>query len=326
MAKIFVVCFFCMLTSLYSSTAENKHQPFENQIQFLGFETLEKAGFEHFTPENFRLLITNEYAFVLNRKDNMVVRFKGEKPEKVYKAAGQGPAHFLKPTSMFLMDKETVGIFDGIKYTVLMFDRDLNYKKEIRVSPSIRTIAKVSSGYIAFGDFDQGHMFASLTEEFKTVRTFGNRERKASIRVFPGSLYMGYLLNDGDVADTSWLHASPTCSVKIIEVASLRVKTVLEWKNPFPPTQKDFDELRNLYSSYYVEKHGQYYVVQNILAKAPKQRIPELKIFSVEGKTVGTYIVDFTIIPAISERDEERIYVMGDDENISYWNVLEPNE
>jgi hypothetical protein len=291
----------------------------------LTLEALEKAGFEHFDASNFSVLIVEDYLFLMNVKDSMIVRFTGTTPEKVFSAKGQGPREMMNPASIFLSEYNQIGIYDSEKLAVHFFDLDLNYLEQLPVHPAIRKLYKSGGELYAFGDFGDG-IFARLNSDLQVIYVFGNKKRKAPFKnLYPTYLYMGYLLDSADIADTSWLHVHDPCRVNVIDAGTKKVKVSMSWTHPKPPTQKDIDQRMNMYSVYYVGKHGNYYAVQNDFTKTMtgKSKL-DLLFFRENGELVGRYDFPYFIIDSHSPLiDDSRVFYMDEKESLCYIDLMQ---
>lgn len=316
MIKRIFLLFFCTLFCFCCTKTGQKDKVFPEGKLTIDSKSLESAGIQHLTAENLLLLADDTNIFVLSRKDSILARFSGTLPDRVYQAGGQGPAEFLSPSSLFFHGPKTIAVHDGMKSSVLLFDTDLNFKNEIKVPTTIRSMHKFDGRLFAFGDFDKFAIFATLNPEFDIIGTYGNRNRKAPFPIFPGALYKGYLLHDGEIADTSWLYIDSTCQVNIIDVDNWKLKTTLKWPNPAPTTQNSFKSRTNMYSSYYIGKHAGYYLVHAQLAKTLKSSIYELKLFNSNGQMAASFQTDYCLIPSHGPGDNGHIYFIGKSENI----------
>lgn len=289
---------------------------------YIGVDALEKAGIEHLDPRLFGMLNTDKFTYILNRKDNLIARFIGGKADRIYNHAGQGPGETLNAFNIFQLPGGQIAVYDTQKSVILFFDKELNLEKEVRVPVSIRKILFGKGKYYAFGDFDK-NIFAVYDADFKKLETFGIRNRKAHLEIrFPATLYMGYLLIGGEVADTSWLHISSKCKVDIIEIENRKVKCTLEWDHPSPPNQKAINLGLNNYSSRYICKTGGIYVVQNAFSKKLKAESRyDLLLFDDRGMMIAAFQNVPQVLRTVKSRDDKKLFFIDDECNISYLNV-----
>ncbi len=57
-----------------STDIKSVKKKFPGGERFISKHSIEKAGFQHIDSENFGMLITGKYAYLLNRKDKMVTK------------------------------------------------------------------------------------------------------------------------------------------------------------------------------------------------------------------------------------------------------------
>jgi hypothetical protein len=299
------------------------NQDIEKKFEiFITLSTLEKAGFEHFDAINFVILFMDDSSYILNKKDHSIVRFKGKTPLKVFKEEGQGPGGLIDPRSVFFYDPETLAIFDITKASVLLFDLDLNYKKEVRVNTDILKLQDTKNGFVAFGTFGE-YLFAKLDSNFNVIETFVKAKKTTPFRnMYPQSLNMGYLLTENKIAHTSWLFTSKNCKADIFDINTQKNVASLNWEQSHSPTQKDIDNRTNMYSSNYIGKYGKYYVVHNSFFKNIRGHgIHELLIFYENGKLHSKHDFPFNIIQCYDASGDTRIYFMDENEDISFFDL-----
>jgi len=324
MKRLSLVFLIISLLSFCSQDAEMKNnldigKKFK---KFITLSTLEKAGFEHLDADSFVILSRAGSSYILNKKDHLIVKFMGNNPLKMYKEEGQGPGGMIDPRSMFSYDPETLSIFDITKASVLLFDLDLNYKREVRVNTDILKLKDIKDGFVAFGAFGD-YLFARLDKNFKVIETFVKADKTMPFRnMFPQSLNMGYLLTGNKIAHTAWLFTSKNCKADILDLSTQKNIVSLKWEQSHSPTQKDIDNRTNMYSSNYIGKHGKYYVVHNSFFKnISDQGTNELLIFQENGKLHSKHDFPFSIIRCYNSSGDTRIYFMDNDEDISFFDL-----
>jgi len=284
---------------------------------------LEKAGFEHMDAKHFSLLIDNDTLYILNKKDFLVVKFTSNKPGRAYKEKGQGPGSFLNPRSMFFSNKQEPAIFDTIKKSIVFFDLDLNYKREIRVNTNFNDVIALKKGFAASGDFGN-FLFATLDSQFKIIDTFVNVTTTVPFaNLPPAALNCGYLSMGDQVAHTAWLFTSKTCKVNIIDANSKKKTVGLEWEQRHSPTQKDIDSRSNMYSSFYVGKHGKFYVVSNLFNKSiSAPDVGDLLIFDSHGKLISRDDdFPYGIVKSFNTAGDSRVYFFDEERGLLFFDL-----
>jgi len=287
--------------------------------KFIDHHTLSKAEFENFDPLNFKLLLKGTYTYILNKKDARVAFFKNNVPGRVYNHKGPGPLEMISPSTIFTYNDEYIGIVDTTKLSVILFDNNLNAKEEISISPSLRKLANLKGKYFAFGDFGN-HCFAQLDNRFEIIQSFVDRKVKSPYKgVLPTALYMGYLLDNGMIADTSWQYLKSECCINIIEPVDGSEVFTLQWPHPYPPTQEDISSHRNFYSSFYVNTYGDYYIVQNEYVKSIGTPIQlYLYIFNDKGILVKQLLFPHYLIEVMKSNSDNRLFCLYDEEDLSF--------
>lgn len=317
---ITITFIFLIIVSCSNETAFNTNNSSIKGDKLISLTSIEKAGFEHIRPDFFRMLVTGKKLYLLNSEDKMIARFNGDTPERVYKAGGQGPGEFLNPISLFMIDTNTIAVFDSMKNKILFFDLDLNLKSEKSILHAIRKISKIKGNILAFGDFGE-KTFAHFDDEFKVIGYYGDRNRKIPFdRIPPGAMYMGYLLSDGKAADTNWLHCFSECKIDIVDIISKKVILSLTWNHPSPPTQQLINK-RQFYSCYYTGKHGKYYVVQNSFQKKRNVSVLDLLIFDDNGKLVAKYDFNHKILHRGTTESDSKIYYFNENDDIIEFDI-----
>ncbi len=323
-AFVLILMFFLIGCSKTENANNSKPQSV-SAIKFLSSEVLEEAGFKHIDAMFFELFFVGNNTYLLNSSDNMIARFVNGKADRVYSQYGQAGGEFLSASSIFLSDPGTIGIFDTQKSCVLLFDTELNYKDQKRTSHSIRKLSKTDKGIFAFGDFGKA-FYARLDDNFNIIDYFGDRSFEGLKIPFEGlypyALYMGYLLQNGEFADTSWLHVYSPCKVDIIDPISKKIKCSLEWENHYPQTQKTIQNRTDSYSCYLVGKYGKFYVVQNSFSKKPNSvPVNDLIIFSENGKYFGKLDFKWQIISSSGVKNDSRVFFLDDNEDIAFFDL-----
>jgi hypothetical protein len=327
--KTMIVFFFILMFIQCSQKNDGKlmssKSAFSNDKEpgkiIIDVKSLEKIGFQYLNPNVFFLLTTKKYWYLLNRKDAMIARFVDGVPDKVYKHYGQGPAEFLNPYSLFI-DDDKIAVFDSMRYSILFFDKDLNFLEEKKISQSIRKISKISSLTLAFGDLGD-YLYAILYNNYKIIETFKEKPKKTPFEnLYIEALYMGHILADGTIADTSWLYIKDVCKINILNPIDKKIKITLEWKNQYPQTNTTINHRKNMYSNYYVGIYGNFYFVQNcFIAGFNKPESYDLIIFDKSGRLLKKKSSDRKILFSWNPYDDSTIYFIDDEGNIYANNV-----
>jgi|GEM_PF-3356121 len=289
---------------------------------------LNRAGIDGVEALHLALLV--EKKVYLLSDDGVIARFsKDGKAEKRYHAKGQGPGEFQKPRDIFRYDSQTIAVFDLMKGRLLLFDDDLNFEREINLrkqsESQFRKIKRSGSLTYAFGDFGT-HYLALLDNDFYITTTYRKIPTEVPFKhIYPSLLYMAYLLNNGEIAATSWVYYSRDCVADIFNTKTGQVKASLRWKSPISLTQADVTARKNLYGCRCILKAGKQYVVETGLTKTlknPNSSQLELIVFDEKGTLVARMKTQYDLITTNEERGS-RIYFVDDKDNISYWEVGE---
>jgi len=273
-------------------------------------------------------MLVEKKVYLVSDRDCVIARYsKDGKAEKRYHAKGQGPGEFQKPTDIFRYDSQTIVVFDLITDKLLFFDNDLNFKREINLRKQseswFRKMTKSGGLIYAFGDFGDNYL-ALLDNDFNISGTFRKIPAVMPFKdIYKYVLYMAYLLNDGEIAATSWGYFSPNCVADIIDAKTGQLKLSLHWTSPISPTQADVTARKNEYSCTHILKAGNRYVIETDFRenlKAPPQW--ELIVFDEKGTLVARMKTQYDLITTNEERGS-RIYFVDDKDNISYWEVGE---
>lgn len=294
--------------------------------KFIAIDTLENVGFGHINPDSFQMVFDRDSLFILNMKDRIIVKFKENKPEKIFKGEyGQGPKSMLYPRSIFIIDPNTIGIYDFDKSVLLYFDRDLNYIEEKRV-PSLRwkEMNKTSRGITTYY-IGQDKIFAFLDQELNPLDRFVEANKKSPVKSLLGDtlLNQGYFLRGDLVANGFFILLLEDNRLDIYDVKQKKLKISLHWKHLSPPNQSDIDNFRNLTYTLYVDKLKSVYVVENLYCKDLKgNQIPEVLIFNENGNIIYRETWPFRLMSFSKTYDDSLVYVMDDDEGISYIDIM----
>lgn len=324
MKKLFLLLLTVLLLISYSYSHENKKKQkatIEPTV-LLTAAQLEKYGFVSLDGEEFLLLFLDEGFILSNYKDKLLIRYKSPDDVRQYKEYGKGPGQFLAPGDMFKYDDQTIGMFDLIKKSVLLFDLDLNYLGEIKVDPKTARISSLgdSNRFIAFGYF-KGKIFAFLDRDFKIMETFVPEVTKGP---FPGltptHLNFGYFLNNSQFAYSLTYFTGKECSADIYDADTKEISLTLKWEQDHLPTKEDKKQLKNRYYRGTIHSHNGYYLVLNAFMRdmyaMPKY---DLIIFDQKGK-IRFRDKDFPYSPIINiySTPKSRIYFITEDENLAY--------
>lgn len=314
---------FCSGTGTETTAKKNIQDYFK---KFMTMETLEKAGFEHFDGVSFKLLSLNKNLYILNNKDYLIAKFMGDKLQRVFKTQkGQAPKELITPISFFVYDNDTLAIFDRTKYSVLLFDHDLNYLKEIKLKGQFERVDRVGKILVARLNVHAKNVFAILDNKFEIVKTIVKSNTKAPFdQFYPRLLNVAFFLGEELLAHSYWLFPYKKCHVNIHDLKGGLIVT-LPWEQPFTPTAKSFEERKNWYGSNYIGKYGSYYVVKCSHSKTLLGSVRHHDLLIFDEKGTLKYRGDFPyIIRKVSENaNDTKIFFMDDDEGISYIDVID---
>ena len=316
---IYLYVFVLTLAAIGSLDADSKVNNTERDKSYQMFiknEALKKAGFQNLDSPNFKLLFCGNYCYILNITDRIVARFYNGKPDRAYQAYGQGVGEFLYPRSLFLIDQETIAIHDVGKSAIICLDPTLNYKDEIDVDRAVQNLTRIGKGNIAFGNF--GHLsFVLLDKKFEKFESLYKIPESKDVNNMPDSLlYKGYLIDGNEIAYTNRIYFDAECHLNIISLDTRRIRISLKWKHPHPPKTKTALDKNNVYS-YYIGKHGNTYVIQNLYSRLLKgKEIGEILFFDEMGNLVSRKTSPFKIIDNYNKDD--RLFFLDDEGNIRY--------
>jgi hypothetical protein len=332
--RIFLI--FSLILVLLLSACKEKNSPVsvakardikEYARKFMSIEVLEKSGFERISSDNFELLLEGETSYILNSKDYLIVKFKGNTPQRIFKTReGQAPGEMITPYSLFRYNESIIAIFDTLRKTVFFFDNDLNYVKEIKVYPEFDAMTREGKNIIAIYSSLEENMYAQLDENFRVVRTTVKSNKTFPFkRVYNFHLNLGFFLDNSLVSHSFSMFLYKKCKANIYNVNTGELVVTLNWEQPFSPTAKSIYNRMNCYFLYHLGKYGSYYVVHTTHSRAllDRRRYYEFRIFDEEG--VLRYKDDFSNrIMAVSKKTpDSKLYFMDDDEGISYIDIEE---
>lgn len=294
--------------------------------KFMTIAELETAGFEHIYFPHFRLLFKDKDLYILNTKDYLIAKVTGNKLHRVYKTQkGQAPKEMVAPRSLFLYDDNTIAIYDILRISIIFFDRDLNYIKEIKLKNEFSKVARIGKNLVALLNFEEECVFGILDKDFKTVQTVVKANKKIPAERFrPWNLNTGFFLDERLVSHSYSLFPNKNCKVDIYNVYNGELVVTLPWEQPFSPTAKSINKRRNMYYIYNVGKYGSYYVVHASHSKTlMSESHYEFMIFDRDG--VLKYKGDFSngILNTSKDTMDSKLYFMDDDEGISYIDIEE---
>jgi len=320
-----------LIIAIFNCSVEKKKEEKQKEIfpllkGIISISSLEKAGMEHFDPLYMEILVENDYIYILNTQDSLIMKFLNSKPLRAYKEKSQGPGGMLFACSIFSYNSKTITVIDLDKSCVLMFDHDLNYQSESRLLTPVRKIKNTRDLLLGFEIFPDNKLFCTLDRKFNITGKYVDAILTAPFKLIspPKFNNMGYLLNDGTVALTSWQYLEKRCSIKIFDIHKEGKTIMLQWDQDHTPSQKDIDQRSNYYSSVYVGKHWKYYIVFNNYTKSLNNfGYNELLIFSEEGTLIFRKKLDITIINTMSAPGDPRIFFFDDEKGILVLNLKE---
>jgi len=292
---------------------------------FLTAQDLENAGFEHIS--NMYIIapfFVGDNYYLQNSGDKKIVKFRGNQAVKSYQAAGQAGGEFMAMGQIFLHDPNTLAVFDPLKKSILLFDLDLNYISEKKLSQSYVTqIMKISRDRYIISSFFGEYVFSFLDQNFKEVEGFIKINPKSpSKKLIPQLFNQGIFIDENTVAFTSPLQLTSNCFVDIYDIPTRRKTLVLKWKNSFPiPSQSELNQFKKFHALGNTYKYSGYYWVQNIFY--PKKitlnlnniewELEEL-IFNDKGQFLFQQLkFPYTVIPS---NDKKRVFAKDEDCNI----------
>jgi len=289
--------------------------------------TLEETGFEHFGEYPFDLAFKGDSLYILNFRDQLIAKFdtRSMKPLKIFKAAyGQAPQEILTPRSLFLLNDNRVAVLDVRNLKILFFDPDLNYLEELKNKTDFDKIyCNGQKPPIAMLDYTASDVIAFLDSRFEVKDSFIKANKKIPFdRFYPMLLNMIYFMNNNTAAHTYYIYPSKNCKIDIYDITSRKKTITLSWDQPFTPNQKDVYAVKNLYSCYYVGKHGRYYVViTHIIKNLQSHGTYNLLVFDEKGRLLLLQESPYRFINYTTDREDPRVYFMDDNENISYIDI-----
>lgn len=327
--KCLLIVLWLVLLSFCSQSGSTKKvegKSFEKYFKpFISMSTLEKAGFEHFNPPYYSMVIKGPYFYILNQSDRMVAKFEGIKPLRAFKAAeGQAPKEMINPKSVFFYDRDTVAVFDVTKLKVLMFDLDLNYLREVKVQDKFFNMYGTNKGVLAFAYWTQGHVFAFIDKDFNETETFVKANQKMPFdQFYPPLLNNGFLLNGTLAAHTYRLQPRKECKLDVYDINTKKRVITLNWKQPFTPSQSSLNARKNMYFTVYAGKHGNFYVVQNQIIRRLRTKTWELYllVFDQHGELIRHIRFPHFLMRTQKDDDAPEMYFFNDEENISYIDI-----
>lgn len=316
---IVVLLHFCSGTNTPNPSYEKKDIK-DHFHKIFTVEAFEKAGFEHFDGQVFQLLFKNEALYIFNKEDFLIAKYAGNKLQRVFKTnKGQAPAEMITPGSLISYDNDTIAVFDFAKMSILLFDLDLNYIKEIKTDSRFRRMDRVGVDLVAMLNYKNEDVFAILDKNFKIVNTIVRANNKIPFeRFWPTLLNMGYFLEKNLVAHSYWVFPREECNVNIHKLNGDMV-AMLTWEQPFIPTAKSIREGTNIYSCIYVGKYGSYFAVQNSHSKTllGSKKHYDFLIFDQGGSLKYRGDFPYSILKTSNSPKATRIYFLDDEEGIS---------
>lgn len=325
---LIILIYLVLLPSCSQSerTKEAGEQSFKKHFkQFIPLAALERAGFQHFNPPFYSMVIKGPYFYILNQSDHMIAKFKGSKPLRVYKAAeGQAPKEMINPKSVFFYNQHTIAVFDITKLKVLMFDLDLNYLREEKVTDKFFSMFGSNKGILAFAYWTQGYVFALIDEEFNEFETFVKANKKIPFdRFYPPLLNMGFMLNGNLAAHTYRLQPRKQCKLDVYDINTTKRVITLKWEQPFTPSQGSFNARKNMYFTVYAGRHGSFYVIQNQIIRRMGSKTSELYllVFDRTGELKRHTRFPHLIMRTQKDNNAPELYFFDDEENLSYVDI-----
>jgi hypothetical protein len=317
-----VIVFLAFCSPVEKNRTSKKKNIDEYFKKFITIDTLESVGFEHINIHDFSMLFYKEYLYILNQGDFMVAKFKGNTPLKVYKAKkGQAPKEFIDPRHLVLYDPGTIGVYDVTKLSVLLFDLDLDYLREIRVKNYFLDLARTGQGLTARQfTIETENVFAFLDENLNIMETFLKANNKRPFKNFNLlQVNHGHFLDQRLAAYTYAKYPYKNCNIDIYDLETRKMLLTLKWDQSHSPTQADIDTGRNNYYSWYAGKHGRYFVLQNTFYKdlQDKDPIKEMLIFDEKGTLILRKNFPHMLLRFKKIQNDSVLYFLDENEDIS---------
>jgi len=314
------VIFAAFITHVLPASVPTKEEIKKNAIKFIPVSSLEDAGFSHISADSFEMLFEKDALYILCMTDRTIAKFIGNKPVKTFTGErGQGPQNMLAPKKIFPYDAGTIAVYDIHKREIIFFDRDLNYITEKRIKIMWSEIFLSSRGITAF-TYGRDQVFAFLDKDFNIVENYVPANKNTPIDWY-NSRYsnQGYFLRNGLLAHGFYKCPTKNCKVDIYDPVKKKFLVSLKWFQPNPPSKDDILNLRNMNFTMFVDKMKSYYVVGNLFT--PKYGIPpqyDILVYNEKGDFIVKYQLPYEVISCKKQVDDMLIYVMDDDEDISY--------
>jgi len=291
----------------------------------LSQKILQTAGINAQANDFVYMLVNGPDIYIACWDGNIVARFKGGKIDKIFKAGDKtGKEAILNARSMFLLNPTTLAIFDAGKPAISTFDLNLRFLNQFPITADYASMSSTIKGVTAFFLFPvKGFAAGLLDSNFNPAENLFSSNKPVQFdKFYKPLLNKFYTLNNKLVAHTYCFFPNKECKIDVYDVTDKKVTVSLTWQNPVTPEQKHFDETDNLYISQYVGKHGDYYVVQNLLFSTKKPVI-DLWIFNSQGKTVANKIIPFSMIRYWKNNDDPRVFVVDKNGNIGVVSVTD---
>ncbi len=291
---------------------------------FLTVQDLENFGFEHlaFPHMGIPFFVGDSY-FLGNSGDKRMVKIKGNKVVKSYQAYGQAGGEFMAMGPFFLQDPNTISIHDTVKGSILLFDLDLNYLSEKRMSTSfINQITKITEDRYIASVHNRDFIFYFLDKDFNVLERFLKADRKTPFKkMFSFMMGTGMILDEKTAAYTILWQTNRDAFVDIYDIHTRKKTLTLKWKSPYPlPTQKDIDQRRNIYFAGGTVKCSEFYFIFNTFAKNisinPNEVVSEIELVIFNDKGQLLFQKTKFPFPFVSSNDKKHVFAVDEDCNI----------
>jgi hypothetical protein len=167
-------------------------------------------------------------------------------------------------------------------------------------------------------------VFEFLDQNFNTIETLVKSTTKSPFdQYYQRWLNEAYFLRGGLGGHSFWRQPWKDCKVDIYDLDKKKLKVSLQWEQSNPPSQSDINNDRNFLFTSFVEKLKSFYVIGN--SSTTKFGIPpstELLVFNEKGKLILRIDFPYKILRFQKITDDTLIYVMDDDEDISYIDLM----